>query len=49
VRPLLVPAYLVLVYGGYFGRIGHLLGDGHAARLTVPSRVTDPARAAEKS
>jgi DNA-directed RNA polymerase subunit beta' len=30
-------------------RFGHLLGDGHAARLAVPPRVMDPARAAEKS
>jgi RND superfamily putative drug exporter len=41
VRPLLVPAYLVLVYGGHFGRVGHLLGDGHAARLPMPARATE--------
>jgi hypothetical protein len=49
VRPLLVPAYLVLVYGGHFGRIGHLLGDGHEARLAVPERVTKPTRTVEKT
>jgi RND superfamily putative drug exporter len=38
VRPILVPAYLMLLYGGRFGRLGRFLGAGRFQPLKQPAR-----------
>jgi RND superfamily putative drug exporter len=38
VRPILVPAYLMLLYSGRFGRLGRFLGANRFQPLKQPAR-----------
>jgi RND superfamily putative drug exporter len=39
VRPILVPAYLILLYSGRFGIVGRFLGAGERSSAEIPAKV----------